>query len=599
MSPRSLAFTVIAAAAIVLFVPAMAPAQHSEVIHRYDVEIEIEADGTLLISETIRYDFGSSERHGIYRDIPDRLEYDDEHDRLYPIDVVSVTASAGTPSAYMVVREGGLFRIRVGDPDRTISGAHTYVLTYRVDGVLNAFPDHDELYWNAIGDQWDATIERARVTVTAPGAIERVACFAGPTGSTLPCKTAEVDGGSATFEHRDLSAHEAFTVVVGLPKGVVPEPPPILDDRWSVGRAFSITPASVGGFVVLLIAAVGGFGVLAWRTGRDRRVVGSPVDIVMGAPDGTSERPVPLFESGGAPVEFAPPAGLRPGQIGTLVDEVANPLDVTATIVDLAVRGHLTIVEIPKSGWFGKPDWMLARKDQADASLLEYERRLLEGLFEGGPEVELSSLKTTFVTRLHTVQEALYDDAVSSGWFVGRPDRIRQRWIGIGVGALVVAGAIEFAAIRWTEYGLVGVPLLLFGLLVLTGARWMPRRTAKGTGLARRVSGFRTVIATAEAHLARWAEQENVFTRFLPYAIVFGLTEKWAKAFEGLARQPDTSWYVSSRPFAYAGFAEAMNGFSVTTVGTIASTPSGSGGTGFGGGGFAGGGGGGGGGGSW
>ncbi len=122
---------------------------------------------------------------------------------------------------------------------------------------------------------------------------------------------------------------------------------------------------------------------------------------------------------------------------------------------------------------------------------------------------------------------------------------------------------------------------------------------AKGTGLARRVSGFRTVIPTAEAHLARWAEQENVFTPFLPYAIVFGLTEKWAKAFEGLARQPDTSWYVSSRPLAYAGFAEAMNGFCVPTVATIASTPSGSGGTGFGGGGFAGGGGGGGGGGSW
>jgi uncharacterized membrane protein len=107
------------------------------------------------------------------------------------------------------------------------------------------------------------------------------------------------------------------------------------------------------------------------------------------------------------------------------------------------------------------------------------------------------------------------------------------------------------------------------------------------------------VIETAETHMSRWAEQENVFTRYLPFAIVFGCTDKWAKAFEGLALPEDTSWYVSSHPFLYASFAAQMDGFTVTTSGTIASTPAGSGGSGFGGGGSSGGGGGGGGGGSW
>ena len=65
-------------------------------------------------------------------------------------------------------------------------------------------------------------------------------------------------------------------------------------------------------------------------------------------------------------------------------------------------------------------------------------------------------------------------------------------------------------------------------------ARRMPARTAKGTAMLRRIRGFRRVIATAETHMSRWAEEENVFTRYLPYAIVFGLTEKWAKAFEDL-----------------------------------------------------------------
>ena len=584
---------------LTLAIGAPAGAQDAEVIHRYDVAIAIGSDGVLTITETIEYDLGSNERHGIFRDIPDRFGFDDEHDRIYPIDVVSVTASEGTPSGYEVLHESGRFRIRVGDPDRTITGTHTYTLAYRVEGALNGFPDHDELYWNAIGDEWGATIERASVRVTAPGPIERVACYAGPAGSSLPCETAEAEGDTATFAHHDLFLYEPFTVVVAVPKGVVPAPSPILEERWSVRRAFSLTPTTVGAFALVLVTSLATFAVLAWRTGRDRRSVGSQVDIVMGAPEGTPEQAVPLFESGGAPVEFAPPADLRPGQIGTLLDEVANPVDVTATIIDLAVRGYLTIVEVPTSGWFGKTDWTLVRRTPPDGALLEYERRLMDGIFEDGSEVTLSSLKTTFVPRLKRVTDALYDDAVQRGWFVGRPDRVRQRWVWLGIGALLLAGAIEYAALRWTRYAIVPIPLILLGVLVAIGARWMPRRTPAGTGLVRRVAGFRTVIATAETHLSRWAEQENVFTRFLPYAIVFGLTEKWAKAFEGLARQPDTSWYVSSHPFAYAAFADAMDGFSVTTAGTIASTPSGSGASGFGGGGFAGGGGGGGGGGSW
>src|SRR3989304_651599 len=115
----------------------------------------------------------------------------------------------------------------------------------------------------------------------------------------------------------------------------------------------------------------------------------------------------------------------------------------------------------------------------------------------------------------------------------------------------------------------------------------MRGRRAKGTALARRIAGFRRVIETAETHMSRWAEEENVFTRLLPYAIVFGCTEKGAKAFEGRgsARSADTSWYVSSRPFVYAHFADQMDGFAVTTSGIIASTPAGSGGSGLGGGG--------------
>jgi uncharacterized membrane protein YgcG len=596
--------TILGGAALAAFVTfaiggvgAAASAQRGERITSYDVAIEIEPSGSLRVNERIDYDFGANERHGIYRDVPERLEYDETHDRVYPIDVLAVSASPGTPADYTEEHEGRTLRIRIGDPNRTITGSHSYAIVYRVDGALNGFPDHDELFWNAIGADWDVPINRARVTVTAPGEIRRVACFAGLSGANGGCARSSIDGSSATFVQPGLTPYQAFTVVVSLPKGVVPDPKPILQERWSLARAFSLTPATVGTSVFLLLLVVGLFARIAWTKGRDRRFAAGVVDVLMGAPGGTPEQSVPLFESGGAPVEFAPPDDVRPGQMGTLIDEVANPLDVTATIVDLAVRKYLVIEEIPKEGWFGKPDWTLARRREADAELLPYEARLFGGLFESGDAVRLSELKTRFVQRLHAVQEALYDDALRRRWFVGRPDKVRQRWTGIGIGVLVAGGLLEFAAVRWTDLGLVPIPVIVLGLLVVIAAHAMPRRTAKGTGLVRRVHGFRTVIATAETQMSRWAEQENVFTRYLPYAIVFGLTEKWAKAFEGLATEADTSWYVSTHPFVYADFGHAMEGFSTVAAGTIASTPGGSGGSGFGGGGAGGGGGGGGG--SW
>jgi uncharacterized protein (TIGR04222 family) len=313
------------------------------------------------------------------------------------------------------------------------------------------------------------------------------------------------------------------------------------------------------------------------------------------------DEPVPAGEGDAeAPVEFAPPQDVRPGQVGTLLDERANVIDVTATIVDLAGRGFLVIHELPDTGLFSKTDWRLERTPAGDDRLLPYERKLLASLFRDGPEVTVSALKTTFAQRLHQVEEELYADAMRHRWFHARPDRVRMRWAGLGVGAIVLAAGVTVALAAWTHWGIVGVPLLLGGIALAIGSRWMPARTAAGTAMVRRIRGFRRVIETAETHLSRWAEQENVFTRYLPYAIVFGLTEKWAKAFEALGIQPDTSsWYVGAHPFTAAAFGSSIDSFAVTTGGTLASTPASSGSSGFGGGGFSGGGGGGGGGGSW
>ncbi|HJU57267.1 MAG TPA: DUF2207 domain-containing protein [Actinomycetota bacterium] len=572
-----------------------------EETERYDVRIEVEPSGDLLVIETIDQQFGDTPRHGISRYIPNRLRYDDDYDRVYPIELVSVETSPGTPDDVETREDQGNFVIRIGDPDVEITGRHTYEITYRVEGAMNGFESHDELYWNAIGDRWEQQIHEANVMVIGPATINRVACFRGPFGSTQRCARAEVRKGRGVFADANLPPFNGMSVVVAMPPGTVASTAPILDERWSLDKAFSRTPATVGGGVGLLALLVAGIGVLMWRRGRDVRYRGSQIDQVMGGPVETETQAVPLFEKRTSVVEFAPPDGLRPGQVGTLVDEEANTLDVSATIVDLAVRKHLVIEEIPKKWFLGKADWKFRRLPTPGGDeLLRYETKLLASLFEDGDEVELSALRTRFAERLQKVKDELYQDMVSRKWFVRRPDQVRQAWTVFGI--LVLAGGIGITIVLayFTKLGLLGIPLVIGGILLLAGANRMPARTAKGTAMTRRVNGFRVVIEKAEEHMAKWAEQESVFTRLLPFAVVFGVTEKWAQAFEALGDvSDDMSWYVSSRPFVFSDFGESIDSFTISTSGTIASTPAGSGGSGFGGGGSSGGGGGGGGGGSW
>ena len=595
----AVAWLAVVLAAVLPAPPARAQGFVFEETERFDVRIVIESSGSLVVSETIVQQFGSTPRHGIFRFIPNRLRHDDTSDRIYPIQLISVTTSEGTPDDVETGEENGNFTIRIGDPDVEITGRHTYRIVYRVEGAMNGFPTHDELYWNAIGDRWEQQIRKMTVRVIGPTAVTRIACFQGPFGSTFRCDRAEIRDGKAVFSQANVPAFSALSVVVALPQGTVANTAPILEERWSLDRAFRRTPATVAGGIGLLALLVAGFGALMWMRGRDVRFRGSQV---MGGPVETEIQAVPLFEKGVSVVEFAPPEDLRPGQVGTLIDEEANTLDVSATIVDLAVRKYLVIEELEKTWFLGKADWKLRRLQPAsEEKLLPYERKLLDGLFEDGDEVELSDLRKKFAPRLQKVKDELYDDVVRRKWFRGRPDKVRQTWVGIGVGALLLGAGVTFVLARWTTFGILGIPLLIGGLLLIVGAKKMPARTAKGTAMTRRVNGFRVVIEKAEEHMSKWAEQQNVFTRFLPYAVVFGVTDKWAKAFESLGEMPsdDMSWYVSSRVFVYSQFADSLDSFAVTTSGTISSTPSGSGGSGFGGGGFSGGGGGGGGGGSW
>src|SRR5207245_7119150 len=120
----------------------------------------------------------------------------------------------------------------------------------------------------------------------------------------LPCARAEQTRNGASFEATNLGFDEGLTVVVGFPTGLVPTPRPILHERWSLGRAFAVTPGTVAlaaGFLVLLL---GGLGRLLWTSGRDRRAVGSPVGAAHGTSARRGEGHGPLFGPGAAPAPW-------------------------------------------------------------------------------------------------------------------------------------------------------------------------------------------------------------------------------------------------------------------------------------------------------
>ena len=606
-------------------------------ITSFDVEVVAQEGGSALVTERIVYDFGSTPRHGIERYIPVRFPYEGEkpdeelnYERVTPIEDLQVV-SPSAPDQFETETSGGNLLIRVGDPDRTITGQHTYELSYLIRGVFNSYEDHDELNFNVTGNGWSVPIDAASAAVRGPAVPTMTACYAGPQGSQLECDSHSIDGDVARFAQEGLGVGEGLTIVVAYPPGTI-DATPILDEKWSVGRAFDRTPWTLGGGLVLLVGGAALIGWMLWRYGRDRRSLASPVDAAFGgrgeAAAGSGlggpaagEAPVPLFDRPIDPVEFVPPDGIRPGHMGTLWDEVAHPLDVSAMIIDLAVRGYLRIeeVEAPSAGGafgFGQNegDYRFVRLEPAQqpalpaGELSSAERLLLDGLFRDGDAPVLSELRTQFSSRLALVQGALYDDAVAAGWFPTRPDRVRARWNALGLTVLVLGVALVVLAAIFTHVALLVLPIPLIGLAIVAFSKRFPHRTSRGTALLGRVRGFRELFAVGEGERQRFLESKHLFSQYLPYAIVFGMADQWAATFQALGVSPQELgvgvWYSSPYGYDPLTFAWAMSSFSTVTTGSIAaaapsSTGAASGFSGFGGGGFSGGGFGGGGGGDW
>ena len=567
-------------------------------INSFAVRLSVQADGSLNVTEDIEVNFVTP-HHGIFRDIPVVYDYDQASNRVLQLDVRSITNASDRPWQYATSRNGAYEEIKIGDPNQTLSGGQSYLLTYTVHGAFNGFEDHDELFWNVTGNQWAVPIAAATATVsTPPGSLQRQTCYQGPNGSTDPC-TAALAADTASFAAtRPLNPGEGLTVVVALNKGAIPNPVPILEAKpRTLPQYFELTPATVLGSLILLAVGLGLLGRYWWLHGRDRQYTTAYyTQHDLNAPDQIT----PLFQHRPVVVEFEPPDQLRPGQLGLILDESADTKDVTATIIDLAARGYLTITEVPGSGIFARGNYQLKKLPGGDVTKLQrYERTIYSGLFQKGDDLFLSTIRGTFKPTLDDAEAQLYTDAQARKWFTHNPQWTRIGWAAAGVVTIVVGGVLTFLLGAFLGAGLIGIAIVVIGVLVTLGHRSMPQKTAGGHDVLMRTLGFRMYMTTAEKYQQQFAEREKIFTAYLPYAIVFGCVDRWAHAFQDIDVAAATAgWYVGAQGFNALAFSSNLQTFNSTVASSISYTPASRGSSGFGGGG-GGGGMGGGGGGSW
>ncbi|HHW83627.1 MAG TPA: DUF2207 domain-containing protein, partial [Actinomycetales bacterium] len=460
----------------------------------------------------------------------------------------------------------------------TRSGLQTYVLTYQVEGTLNAIrgedgvQDQDELYLNAFADSPNQ-VDEVTVRITGPADVVDYACYRGPEGSTDSCGTEEPEGNQVTFTGTDYTSRDGLTIMAAFPPGAFTDTDPILEEITGDGpserqpgplqRASDFVMenwALLAGVWAALLAAIAGTRI---AFGRDETYEGvAPGEVPL---EGQPHRVVRLGREPVVAPRFTPPDGLSPGEAEVIEDESVTPEAFTATMIDLAVRGYLTIEPSGTDSRGNTNDWTIAEAVNPPSRdlLKDHEQHLIQALLSGTSSVQLGSFDGRFAPRLREFNQILTKHSDSEGWFrrtglVGSPP---ARGFGTFIGWAVFLAyqgvwVAVFAILILNGAGALGLLPALFAaavaiaslttVLVLT-RRAAHGRTAKGRALYEQLRGFRHYLTTAEAHQLRWEAGADIYSKYLPWALVFGVADRWTSLFEQLAAEgrytPSTRWY--------------------------------------------------------
>jgi uncharacterized membrane protein YgcG len=492
-----------------------------ETVNRLWVSAELAKDGSARITEVVDYDFGTESRHGIYRDVPGL----DPEAQASEVDVTM----DGEPVPYEIEPYGGdddETRVRIGDPDSTVSGLHRYRIVYRLSDVA-----HDgRLAWNAVGTGWYVELRDIEIQVTAPYALDDPSCVRGRAGSRTVCATGRPEPGRLTYGLGALAAHRGITVAAdtGAALAVAPDPPAEPTGALrSTGRPGLLD-------VLLLVAGcvlLGGLVAEGMQRLAGREKVHRDDPAGLGTDPAAPVRRLDVTRLPSlVPEVSAPPGELTPAQGGFLLGGADSHYR-TAWLLTAVQDGH---VVVEGDG----PHPVLVRPARADAPRADREvRETLDHIFAGRDRITLGrSYDRSFTQGWKRI------DAGLGTWMRGLRD-LRSASIGSRVAAAApvallagVIGVVVGGVGAGRPYGfwavlLPAVAALAGAGLMLTGAsEELYLRTPRGNALWLRVEGFRRYLAGAGSRQVEEAAAAGVLDLYTLWAVALGEADRWSAA---------------------------------------------------------------------
>lgn len=528
----------------------VAPTHAATEVESYLVQARVDVDGSLGVRATITPRGGEGE---IVQRFATTQATTDGREFHYTLDGLRVTRDGAEVGASVSSQPGhDVVTIPVTD-ERPV------VLEYTVRGAAVATDDSTTLVWRLL-QGLNLPVRTFEATVSSPVPFAMIDCAAGAPGSPGAC--AWYQGGThenadPTFHDGPRGAGEIVQIVVRFNDGVAANQQVV--HRWSLDRAFSLGPLPLG---LAALAAVAGL-IGLWLASR--RLLG-PASGGTPAVVGTF-RPVGQDSS-----EFQVSEGIRPGHLGTLKDGHVDPVDVTATLIDLAVHGSLLIRELPRRTAFARGDWEFVRRE-GGRPLLDFEQTLLDAVAptEGHP-VTVSRLGEAVTPVLGTVQDQLYDDVVRHGWFGRRPDAARAATSRLGWGVLAAALVVAGLLIAFTTFGVLGLVLVALAAAAGWVAQGAPLRNAKGSRVLDGLGLLRGQLLTQPTDEMPAGAEVTELSEVLPYAVVLGGADRWLDglAATDLDADPDetdlawfhgpSGWHLSDLPDSLRNFVTSVEG---------------------------------------
>jgi len=536
-------------------------AQRQLRLQSFTMDAQVARDGSLQIRETLTARF-DGRWNGLLREIPMLANRPGGVESL-GLRLLSASDADGHPYRVETSRDGDdqIWRIFMpGAEDAT----RTVVLRYRVANGVRHYPDHDELNWNVTGNGWEIPIDQVRAVVRLPQGAQGVhaSVYTGPRGARGKDARLTIDPQEVTaVSTRRLEPGEGLTLAVGFDKGLVTAPS--ASARWLgwlKGRLALLLP--------LITALI--LGPLWWRLGRDPAL--GPVTVV-----------------------YEPPGGLPPAVLGSLVNQSVGSETLGATLVDLAVKGHLTIEQLePRLPFLPLPKryrFTLRTTPQQWKVLAPHERYLIERLFPSssvGATVGTDDLRDHFYVHVPGFEELVRQAVLAQGFYRRWPATVRGLTLvaglvaAIAVVVLAVNGVLlppDLARLQAQVDPLLSLVALAATLALIALFAWiMPRRTLRGVETLRQTLGFQEFLRRVEPpRFHAVIRTPELFERFLPYAMVAGQTRRWTEAFRGILDQPP-GWYAGSHDrFDIDDFGTSLDDCCHTTSSVMQSSPSSSG----------------------